>query len=800
MLRNFRGIALVSAIIILILLSHLSIFPVAAAPTRVGARQNSAPVAVIDEPNNGANFEVDEVITFDGSSSNDPDNDTLTYSWNFGDSESGTGRTTTHSYSLPFVYVIRLTVSDGELNDTDIAVIIVGGGGGQNQPPTADIASPSNGDRYDAFETIIFDGSTSSDPEDDPLTYTWDFGDDNSSNDVTTSHEYGDTGIYFVTLTVNDGMYNDSIRIMINIDNMPPIADAGGDQQAFAGEDVIFDGSNSTDPDPTGRLVNWTWDLDNGDMGYGEVFTYVYKQKGSYSVTLTVLDNDNASGSDTIQALIFNAKPVASLVTNPSSTIIDEDIEFDATGSYDVDGFISDYYYDFGDGVETGWISNQMITHSYISEGIYETSLRVRDNEKMESELVTANVQITTEPIEPPTVKITYPTSGEHVADEIKIEGTAHAKGTSELYVQVQIDNLGWVNGTVTNIITGTNTLDVDWFYFWDTEDVDDGDHTIQAQAFDGFQYSQEFSVAVVVANVAVNSIAITISIKPSAVQPQQTVEVSGKATYDTGVSVSNTEVEIEIVGQTASWTTTTNSKGQYEKEIQAPSEPDSYNIKATISDGTLSDTSQAKLTVQKPPDFVITENDITFSKAKPVLGDKIKITVKVNNNGDLDGTGTVDVYDADPANQEGDLIKSSSITVKASGTTTLSITWAPKSEGKHTILVLIKDVSPSESTFTNNQAAAEYDILGKPGGDEDEAPFADALSALDPIADQVGGLVYLLGIIGGAIVVVIIVIAVITVSKKRSKSEEDTKSEKEPRKPAPPPSSEERVVFTEVS
>ena len=218
MLRNFRGIALVSAIIILILLSPLSIFPVdVAAPTRAGSRQNSAHVAVIDDPGNGENFEVDEVITYDGSSSNDPD------------SESGTGRTTTHSYSLPFVYVIRLTVSDGDLNDTAIAVIIVGGGGGQNQPPTADIASPSNGDRYDAYETIFFDGSTSSDPEDDPLTYAWDFGDDNSSNDVATSHEYGSTGIYFVTLTVNDGMYNDSTRIMLNIDNTPPIAGAGGD-------------------------------------------------------------------------------------------------------------------------------------------------------------------------------------------------------------------------------------------------------------------------------------------------------------------------------------------------------------------------------------------------------------------------------------------------------------------------------------------------------------------------------------------------------------------------------------------
>ena len=802
MLRNFRGFAIVIPVAVLVLLSFIAIVPVTGntPPTQLSARQNSAPNAVIDSPSNGANFEVDETITFDGSSSNDPDNDTLTYSWNFGDSESGSGKTTTHSYSIPFVYVIRLTVSDGELNDTAIVVIIVGGGGGQNQPPNADISSPSNGDRYDAFETVIFDGSLSSDPEDDPLTYTWDFGDDNSSHDAYTTHEYGDTGFYFVTLTVNDGMYNDSSRIMLNVDNMPPIADAGGDFQAFAGQEILFDGSNSTDPDPTGRIVNWTWDLDNGDMGYGEVFTYVYKQKGSYLVTLTVRDNDNSTDSDTIEVVIFNAKPVASLVTTPSSTVIGEDIEFDATGSYDIDGFISDYYYDFGDGVETGWISNQMITHSYAAEGIYETSLRVRDNEKMESELVLANVQITTEPIEPPTVTISYPSPSETVADEIKIEGKAHAKGSSQLTVEVQIDKQGWMNATVVNINTGDNTVDVDWIYFWDTEDVDDGDHKIYARAFDGFQFSGETIVSVVVSNVAVNSIAITLSLDPSTVQPQETVTVTGKATYDTGVSVSDTEVEIEIVGQSASWTTTTNSKGQYEKDIQAPAEPDSYTIKASITDGSLSDSSQAKLTVQKPPDLKITDKDISFSKAKPVLGDKLKITLIIANSGDMDGTGKVEVYDADKANPEGDLIKSSSITVKAAGTTTLSVNWAPKSEGTHTIIVLIKDVTPDETDLTNNLAMVEYDILGKPGTDEDEAPFADALSALEPIAEQVGGMYVMLGIIAGAVVAVIIVIAVFSVYRKREKAEEETEKEKEPRKPAPPPSKEERVVFTEIS
>jgi len=145
---NLRGFSVVTIFITIVLISSLAVYTVPAV-TREGSRQNSAPVAVIDSPDNGQNFEVDETITYDASSSYDPDNDTLSYSWNFGDGESGSGRTTTHSYAIPFVYVIRLTVSDGELNDTARpVVIIVGGGGGQNQPPSAEISSPSKKPTY----------------------------------------------------------------------------------------------------------------------------------------------------------------------------------------------------------------------------------------------------------------------------------------------------------------------------------------------------------------------------------------------------------------------------------------------------------------------------------------------------------------------------------------------------------------------------------------------------------------------------------------------------------------------------
>jgi uncharacterized repeat protein (TIGR01451 family) len=70
-----------------------------------------------------------------------------------------------------------------------------------NQPPSADPNGP-----YLSPLDICFDGTDSSDPEGDPLTYDWDFGDGNTGTGETPCHTYDNAGIYDVCLTVNDGL------------------------------------------------------------------------------------------------------------------------------------------------------------------------------------------------------------------------------------------------------------------------------------------------------------------------------------------------------------------------------------------------------------------------------------------------------------------------------------------------------------------------------------------------------------------------------------------------------------------
>ena len=248
---------------------------------------------------------VGETVTFDGSGSYDPDGTFMSYDWNFGDGTTGTGVITTHAYSAVGVYTVTLTVTDSEgATGTDTALVNVTA---PNEPPVAD-AGPDQ--MALVGETVTFNGSGSYDPDGTIVSYDWDFGDGTNGTGVTTTHAYSTAGIYTVTLTVTDNEGapgTDTASVNITAPNEPPVADAGPDQTALVGETVTFNGSGSYDPD--GTIESYDWNFGDGTNGTGVTTTHAYSTAGTYTVTLTVTDDEGAAGTDT--AIVTVTEPPA---------------------------------------------------------------------------------------------------------------------------------------------------------------------------------------------------------------------------------------------------------------------------------------------------------------------------------------------------------------------------------------------------------------------------------------------------------------------------------------------------------
>jgi len=102
--------------------------------------------------------------------------------------------------------------------------------------------------------SVDFDSAGSSDPEGDPVTYTWDFGDGSPTvNGSTAQHLYTVEGLYPATLTVtDDGGLSDVATTLVAVGDVPPIARilaplpgtafTAGDTLEFSGDGFEFSG------------------------------------------------------------------------------------------------------------------------------------------------------------------------------------------------------------------------------------------------------------------------------------------------------------------------------------------------------------------------------------------------------------------------------------------------------------------------------------------------------------------------------------------------------------------------------
>jgi PKD repeat protein/pimeloyl-ACP methyl ester carboxylesterase len=154
-----------------------------------------------------------------------------------------------------------------------------------------------------------------------------------------------------------------------------------------ANSDITFDGSSSGDPD--GQIVNYFWNFEDNAILEGQIVTTSPEIGGVYDMTLIVTDNDGLTTPITKTITVANRpqqEPFASFNYFPDEPRTNERIYFDATSSFDPDGYIFEYSWNFGDGTY-GRSPSATSDHTYTTDGHYTVQLTVTDNDGLSTTL-----------------------------------------------------------------------------------------------------------------------------------------------------------------------------------------------------------------------------------------------------------------------------------------------------------------------------------------------------------------------------------------------------------------------------
>ncbi|TDO43351.1 PKD repeat protein [Kribbella sp. VKM Ac-2527] len=241
-------------------------------------------------------------------------------------------------------------------------------GQGPNQLPTAQSAISCND------LNCSYSSAGSADPDGTIASYAWTFGDGGTSTDASPTHHYAAAGTYSVGLTVTDnrgGTNTITKNVVVTHVNTLPTATFGETCDSLT---CAFDGSGSTDPD--GPIASYAWNFGDSTTGSGATPSHTYAASGTYTVSLTVTDNEGGTNttSHPVTVTRVNQAPTASFTTDCT----DLACTTDGSASADPDGTLTGYAWDFGDG---GTGTGATASHTYAAAGTYTIGLTVTDND-----------------------------------------------------------------------------------------------------------------------------------------------------------------------------------------------------------------------------------------------------------------------------------------------------------------------------------------------------------------------------------------------------------------------------------
>jgi PKD repeat protein len=192
-------------------------------------------------------------------------------------------------------------------------------------------------------------------------------------------------------VTDNDGLV-DTVATTSTISAVPPHAAVDGPYTASEGTSINMSGAASNDPN--GTVVSYAWDFGDGSSGSGATVSHTYANNGSYTVSLTVTDNDGRTDATTTTATISNVAPT--VLSFAGATLLPGET-YTANGNFTdpgADTWSATVNYGDGSGSQAPTLTEKTfsLSHTYASAGTFTVTVTVSDGDDSGGNTATVTV------------------------------------------------------------------------------------------------------------------------------------------------------------------------------------------------------------------------------------------------------------------------------------------------------------------------------------------------------------------------------------------------------------------------
>jgi gliding motility-associated-like protein len=290
-----------------------------------------------------------------------------TWQWDFGDSSTSVIQNPMHTYDTTGIYTVVLTVTNSAT------------GCAYTTPQTVLVIDEKA--NFTVSDSVICKGSsinfsTANINPGNIASYSWNFGDGNSTASISGSaqHTFVVAGTYNVTLIITDvlGCRDTLVKPMYIRVNGPTAVFKPSIAGSCLNKTITF--VDSSFSDGMHNIQQWTWDYGDGITEALTVspFQHSYTTDGIFTVKLKVIDNNGCVDSLVKPNELIISKPVAAFSTPDSFSCPLKTINFINNSS----GPELTYLWNFGDGTTSSELNP---VHQYSSEGMYTVSLNITD-------------------------------------------------------------------------------------------------------------------------------------------------------------------------------------------------------------------------------------------------------------------------------------------------------------------------------------------------------------------------------------------------------------------------------------